>query len=90
MNLSFSPTIVSLSESFPDEIPILSLHSIYHKFSGRPFEFILKDMPYSSQWDAEEKAWRMKLVSAYEFSCHSSLAFLLLFSLAFPHDFPSL
>lgn len=54
--------LVNLSEAFPSEAPALSLYSIYHKYNGRPFQYILKDMPYSSHWDAEEKAWRMKQV----------------------------
>ena len=52
--------LVNLTESFPNEVPILSLHSIYHKYDGRPFQYILKDMPYNSHWDVEEKALRMK------------------------------
>ena len=34
--------------------------SLYHKYDGRPFQYILKDMPYNSHWDVEEKALRMK------------------------------
>lgn len=52
--------LVSLSELFPSETPIVSLHSVYHKYRGRPMEYILTDMPYSTLWDAEEKAMRMK------------------------------
>ena len=53
--------LVNLTESFPNEVPILSLHSIYHKYDGRPFQYILKDMPYNSHWDVEEiKVLRMK------------------------------
>ncbi|XP_019856252.1 PREDICTED: BRCA1-A complex subunit BRE-like [Amphimedon queenslandica] len=51
---------LNLTEAFPSEVPILSLYSIYHKYDGRPFQYILEGMPYSSHWDAEEKAWRMK------------------------------
>ena len=57
---SFVFFLVNLTESFPNEVPILSLHSIYHKYDGRPFQYILKDMPYNSHWDVEEKALRMK------------------------------
>lgn len=52
--------LVSLSELFPSETPIVCLHSVYHKYRGRPMEYILTDMPYSTHWDAEEKAMRMK------------------------------
>jgi BRCA1-A complex subunit BRE len=51
---------LSLSEMFPSEAPVLSFYSVYHKFGGRPFEFIIDSIPNSVSWDTEEKTMRLK------------------------------
>lgn len=51
---------VELSDDFPQEQPLLTLQSIYHRLNGIPCHSILDNYPYSPRWNAEEQAERMR------------------------------
>lgn len=56
----FFKYIVTLSDSFPSEQPLLTLQSAYHRLRGVPCLSNIQDYPYSPRWNADEMAERMR------------------------------
>lgn len=53
-------TILELSDEFPQEQPILTLLSIYHRLQGKPCQSVVNDYPYSPRWDSNQMAERLR------------------------------
>ena len=54
---------VTLSGQHPEEKPTFTFQSVYHEDgSGKPYEKVITDYPYSPRWKGTEMAERARLV----------------------------
>ncbi|XP_048737689.1 BRISC and BRCA1-A complex member 2-like [Ostrea edulis] len=51
---------VELSQSFPQEAPVLTFQSIYHESKDKPYTEIHDGYPYSPRWSSTEMVSRIK------------------------------
>lgn len=60
--------LVELSQSFPQEAPVLTFQSIYHESKDKPYTEIHDGYPYSPRWSSTEMVSRIKWVFKQYFS----------------------